>query len=158
MKPMKINFRKHVRRLVELVRKMDWAERVAAFLQILVVLLSAAMTFLSPFRSFAHFFIWFNRVAGERVLGFMLFAGVINMGVVAHQFKKQNQLWYGVVEVIFGAAYGFSTAFSIKPLDQGFGRWATLVGCTYIIARGLNNISEAKARLSTDSSTLPQPL
>ena len=80
---------------------------------------------------------------------FLVAIVVVSMGVFAHWFKRMNQAWYGGVECAFGVIYGISTAFGIRPGEPMFGHWATLVGCIYIIARGLNNISDARGKART---------
>ena len=70
--------------------------------------------------------------------------GICLMGFGAHAFKKHNQFLYGVVEVIFGGSSAFAVALGISSRSATPSQWATLVGCAYVIARGLNNVSDAK--------------
>jgi hypothetical protein len=39
---------------------------------------------------------------------------VILVGIFAHWFKRRNQRWYGIVEVIFGIISAFSVAFAMS--------------------------------------------
>ena len=75
---------------------------------------------------------------------------VVVLGFVTYEFKRLNQRWYGFVEVIFGIVYGFSIAFTMAPDKANLPQWASLVGCAYVISRGMNNMNDAKkARQST---------
>ena len=88
-------------------------------------------------------FKWLVRTFGIHLAQFAIFCGVVAVGAFAHWFKQKNQKWYGVVEVAFGAASAGSVSFRMMP-GPLFAQWATLAGCAYVIARGLNNISQAK--------------
>lgn len=77
---------------------------------------------------------------------------VVGFGIGAHWFRRLNQRWYGMVEVVFGAVSGFTIAFSMIPSRPAPSQWASLVGCAYVVARGLNNMSDAKAKLNTRTS------
>lgn len=76
---------------------------------------------------------------------------VVSAGVLAHFFKRKNQIRYGQVEVIIGALSAFKVAEGINPAEA-FSRWAALVGCSYFIARGLNNWSDGLMRLHGHSN------
>jgi uncharacterized membrane protein HdeD (DUF308 family) len=69
---------------------------------------------------------------------------VIALGVGAHKFKQRKQDWYGMVDVAFGSIGGLSICFTLSPGQTILSQWVGLTGCAYVIARGLNNISEAK--------------
>jgi len=92
-------------------------------------------------------FRWLARIFGIHVAQSAIFLVVIIVGTFAHWFKKKNQKWYGLVEVVFGAASAGSISFRMTPGPPLFTQWATLAGCAYVIARGLNNVSEAKRKL-----------
>ena len=88
------------------------------------------------------------------------FAGLLGVG--AHRFKKLNKALYGVSEVVFAVLYAMNNASRIDPSkpDQEV-VWVSILGSAYIVARGMNNISDAaeerqKKALST-SSALPTP-
>jgi len=74
-------------------------------------------------------------------------AAVIVAGVCAHWFKQKKQKWYGMVEVAFGGVAGWSICFTLAPGQALFSQWAALVGCAYVIARGLNNWAEANEKM-----------
>lgn len=67
-------------------------------------------------------------------------------GIAAHWFKRKNQRWYGRVEVLVGALSGIRICFSLAPHTSMFSQSVALVGCAYVIARGLNNITEANGK------------
>ncbi len=72
-----------------------------------------------------------------------LAAGVVIPGVLAFLFKKKDQFLYGVTETAFGVASGFTLVFSAPPNEIHLTQWASLIGCVYIIARGIGNVNEA---------------
>lgn len=69
---------------------------------------------------------------------------VLAAGYGAHKFKKANKRLYGQVEVVFGIASSFFVA-EQPTLTNTLAKWTAAVGAAYVIARGLNNISEAEA-------------
>ena len=85
---------------------------------------------------------------------------VVAVGFGAHRFKQVNKLWYGRNEVLFGV---ISAVFVVSRIDFGavefkslsLAQFGTLVGCAYVVARGLNNVSEAKAERLSLASTVP---
>jgi len=87
------------------------------------------------------------RVLGAHLSQFIIGLFIATMGFVAHRFKQRNQRWYGMVEVMIGIVSGFSIAFGMVPSHVVLAQWASLIGCSYVIARGLNNVSDAKARV-----------
>lgn len=80
---------------------------------------------------------------------------VLVVGGLAHMFKQRNQLWYGILEVGFAGGCAASIASGMSPHEALFSQWAALGGAAYVVARGLNNISEAKRRYA--SKTPPNP-
>jgi hypothetical protein len=90
-----------------------------------------------------------SRAIGPHLTQFIIGASVVFIGFAAHWFKGKSQRWYGRVEVLFGIASGFSIALNLSADHAWLPQGATLVGCAYVIARGLNNSSEAKAKLTT---------
>lgn len=71
---------------------------------------------------------------------------VLVVGGVAHLFKQKNQFWYGILEVGFAGGCAVSIASGMSPKEALFSQWVALGGTAYVVARGLNNISEAKRR------------
>jgi len=87
----------------------------------------------------------------------MFVAGiVIGAGWSAAIFKRRNQLWYGYVEVFFGVMSAIAivsrTNFAaVEFATLSLAQFGGLVGCIYVVARGLTNIREAKSHLNTPS-------
>jgi hypothetical protein len=75
-------------------------------------------------------------------------AGVVGIGLLAHYFKKKNQYLYGLVEITFGAGSAVSISVGMTPGVVLFSRWAALAACAYVVARGANNVSEARTKES----------
>jgi hypothetical protein len=84
-----------------------------------------------------------NRLIGSHATQILLGILVLCMGIGAHWFKRMNQLWYGMVEIMFGAFSGFCIAYTMYPSTAHLTQWSSLVGCAYVIARGFNNVSDA---------------
>jgi len=70
---------------------------------------------------------------------------IIGAGFIAFGFKKINLLFYGMVEVAFGISSALTLAFSGLPSELHLSQWTSLVGCVYVISRGMSNISDALA-------------
>jgi 4-hydroxybenzoate polyprenyltransferase len=68
---------------------------------------------------------------------------VVLFGFLAYEVKKKKQLWYGRVEICFGIGSAIALSFSVSPGDIHLTQWASLVGCIYVIARGMNNVNDA---------------
>ena len=124
--------------------KMDRNDRASLFFQILFILVCLAGVVISPFGRFSGFFLWLDHIMGRQLSGILAALIVFSFGMLAHRFKQESQYWYGVVEVLFGASYAFSTVLSMKAEEAMFARWATLFGCVYVVARGLNNMRDAR--------------
>jgi hypothetical protein len=81
----------------------------------------------------------------NRPFQLLVIFAVMFSGWILHRFKQWNQYLYGVTETAFGVA-------SIIRVASGIGQqalltqWTIIVGCVYIIARGLNNCHEAKSK------------
>jgi hypothetical protein len=84
-------------------------------------------------------FRWLSQSIGVQSahIGIWLFVCVI--GVAAHTFKLVNKFRYGITEIAFGVISSGVIVFRISPNDSVFSQWAALVGCAYVIARGMNN-------------------
>ena len=99
-------------------------------------------------------FDWLNHIIGLYAAQAVVAVSVVGLGTLAHLFKKKNQLWYGVCEISFAAVSAFQVALSMKPSETVLAQWATLVAAAYVVARGLNNISEfhEKQAIAADTS------
>ena len=77
----------------------------------------------------------------------------IVVGVLAYQFKRRNQKWYGVVEVAVGALSALAVAANISPGKLELAKWSTLAGSAYVIARGLSNYVDANQKKTAVTSS-----
>jgi hypothetical protein len=68
---------------------------------------------------------------------------IIAIGAGAHVFKSRNRLRYGQTEVLFGGASAVKIATGMHPGESLFSQWVALAGAAYVVARGLNNWSDA---------------
>jgi hypothetical protein len=74
---------------------------------------------------------------------------VLPVGYAAHHFKRWNQLLYGIVEVLVGIATAVgATARADFQTAQGL----ALLGAVYVVARGFNNVTEARENSSSITS------
>jgi hypothetical protein len=71
---------------------------------------------------------------------------VIAAGVGAYWFKRQNAYLYGLTEVVFGSSATIAVTFRISPNQSMLAQWITLIGCAYVIARGLSNMASAQTK------------
>ncbi len=81
----------------------------------------------------------------------LIAACVITLGFLAYEFKKKDQLSYGRLEICFGISSAITLSFSILPSEMRLSQWATLVGCVYVIARGVNNVNDGKHKVNVSS-------
>jgi hypothetical protein len=65
---------------------------------------------------------------------------VIAVGRLAHWFKQKNLQWYGRIEVMFASGSAFFIGMNTPPPNFSMTQWAALVGCTFVAARGFNNM------------------
>jgi hypothetical protein len=96
---------------------------------------------LDNFRRFIELLI---RRLGEEVFEVVVVLVVAAIGIGAYFFKKEQQKWYGIVEVIVGITTAGIVATSLRINRFDWGKWATLAGSAYVIARGLGNYREGK--------------
>jgi hypothetical protein len=88
---------------------------------------------------------------GLRPAQLVIASAVVAAGMCAYWFKRLNQRWYGIVEVLFGSISAISIASGLDPGQALFSRWAALAGCAYVVARGLNNYFESeKERIASE--------
>ena len=89
-------------------------------------------------------FVYASKIVGLYGAQAIVALAVIAIGVGAHKLKQKKQRWYGRIEVAFGAAAAVNLCFTLLPGQSLFSQWAALIGCAYIIARGLGNYTDAK--------------
>ncbi len=74
---------------------------------------------------------------------------VVIFGFAAHFWKRANQYTYGIGEIFFGILGAAYVTFTIQSEKLLLSQWAALIGTAYVIARGLNNRSEARAKAAS---------
>lgn len=85
-----------------------------------------------------------TRQLGERSVQILILGSVVAAGFFAHEFKKRDRYLYGGIEVCFGIGTAIVLVFSSSPLELHLSQWSSLVGAAYVIARGRNNVQDAK--------------
>lgn len=85
---------------------------------------------------------------------------VVTVGYGAHWFKQANKLWYGYSEMLFGVLSAVLVVSRINFAAVEFSnltlaQYGTLVGAAYVVARGLNNVSEARRETKPGDSKAP---
>jgi hypothetical protein len=101
---------------------------------------------------------WFlGKHFGRRGAEIVLVLFVCAIGWLAHEFKQRQQGWYGLTEIVFGVASAVNVALGMVPGASAMTQWVALFGCTYIVVRGISNVSEVvrgnKSVIAKDSST-----
>lgn len=77
------------------------------------------------------------------------------LGWGAHWFKRVNQLWYGICEVLFGIAAAFESSKAFAQQGPALAAWIALGGSAYVIERGLNN--RRAAAIAAGVAAKPNP-
>ncbi len=83
-------------------------------------------------------FQWTGRKLGAHIAQTILASVVLATGVGAHWFKRKHKGWYGVTEIIFGSVLAFRVTLAMSIGQAVLSQWTALIGCAYVIARGLN--------------------
>src|ERR1700680_4558093 len=78
---------------------------------------------------------------GVKEAQFVVMGVVVAAGFAAFFFKRRSQLTYGLVELCFGCLSSIRISLSLGTDLHYSSKWAELVGCAYIVARGLSNTS-----------------
>jgi hypothetical protein len=94
------------------------------------------------------------RVMGLKLLQLATGLLVIVIGILAYWFKKENQVAYGVVEVMVAGSAGVVAAKQIAPGASIPPIVAALVAAVYVVSRGIGNFDEGRTkRKATDIAT-----
>lgn len=81
----------------------------------------------------------------------------IAIGVGASIYKLLNKVAYGVVEIIFGSVSAIAISFTIST-DSTLAQLASLVGSSYVIATGMENVFDAcKEQVAENKARKPSP-
>ena len=79
-------------------------------------------------------------------LNLLVAFGVLVFGWVAYEAKKANKFRYGVVEILVATVTAMISASGIDAArPDTFTRVATIIGCIYIVSRGLENMKDYQA-------------
>jgi hypothetical protein len=113
---------------------------------VLSTLLGLGMTFVfaEAQQHGAKLFFYLGRLLGVRGAQVVLIVCVCVTGWFAHEYKRRQQIRYGMLEVLFGVVSAVSVGFSMIPGNSTLTQWVALVGSGYVIARGLNNVSDGR--------------
>ena len=112
---------------------------VSVFAAVIIAFSFAAMIVFSRMYGY-RLYVDSVRVFGTYYTQLLIGIIVITTGLLAHRFKQWNQIWYGAVEVIFGCVSSIAIASSLSPSNRILGPLSSLIGCAYVIARGMNNV------------------
>jgi hypothetical protein len=96
---------------------------------------------------------WLVRIIGPYFSQIAIGSVIALIGWTAYRFKLRSQRWYGIVEAIFGGVSGYAIAFTLAPGKALLPQWASLVGCAYVIARGLNNMRDSRTAVNIRTSS-----
>ena len=77
-----------------------------------------------------------------------IFLGMLTvmLGSIAYAFKKRWQFQYGFTEICFSAWSAWQVAAGLSAHEAFFSHAVALTGSVYISARGVGNMSDAKAK------------
>jgi hypothetical protein len=115
---------------------------VGGFIVSMIALFVIGLTYRYGTKTF-----WFlGKVLGTRGAEIVLVLFVCAIGWLAHRFKQWQQGWYGLTEIVFGVISAINVAFNMIPGSSTLPQWVALFGSTYIIVRGLGNLSEVIRR------------
>jgi hypothetical protein len=84
------------------------------------------------------------------LLNLLVAFGVFAVGWIAYEGKKAHQFRYGVIEILVAMVTAMISASGIdfaKP--DTFTRVATIIGCVYIVSRGLENMAKYDVQKAT---------
>jgi hypothetical protein len=94
-----------------------------------------------------------DAVQGTHSAKIVLTVVVILAGIFAHFLKRLDQYFYGVIEVYFGMVSTVASTIYLSWDKATPVQAMSLIGCAYVIARGLNNIFDAKGKINTRTSS-----
>ncbi|HUA33599.1 MAG TPA: hypothetical protein VMA09_08330 [Candidatus Binataceae bacterium] len=78
---------------------------------------------------------------GEHVAQIAIAVVAVATGAFMHWFKRRNLMLYALIEVAFGVASAFSISQSMNTSSILLTQVAALVGCAFIVSRGLDNLA-----------------
>lgn len=93
----------------------------------------------------AKLFTYLGKFLGIRGAQIVLIVGVCVAGWFAHEYKRRQQIRYGMLEVLFGVVSTVTVGLSMIPGNSTLTQGVALVGSGYVIARGLNNVRDGRS-------------
>lgn len=87
-----------------------------------------------------------GRAFGVRGAEVALVVLLFGVAWLAFEFKRRQQGWYGLCEIGFGITSGATVAATMVPGSSTLPQWMALVGCGYIIVRGMTNVRELREK------------
>jgi hypothetical protein len=100
----------------------------------------------ATFRYGTKTFWYLGQVLGRREAQLILVLLVFIVAGIAYELKQRQQGWYGLTEIAFGLGSATNIAFSMVPGSSTLPQWVGLFACTYIIVRGVSNLTEGVDR------------
>jgi len=90
------------------------------------------------------------------LLNLIVALAVFVVGWIAYEGKRNHQFRYGIVEILVAMVTAMVSASGIdfsKP--DTFTRVATIIGCVYIVSRGLENMDKYEEDQKKKAATQP---
>jgi hypothetical protein len=85
---------------------------------------------------------WIAGVMSWGPLQVVVGLAVLAVGALAYRFKRDHQFLFGLVELPVALATAMISAGGISRSPDSFSRIATIVGCIYVVSRGLENMGK----------------
>ena len=98
-------------------------------------------------------FVYAGRVLGVRGAEILIIVIIFGAAWLAHEYKRKQQIRYGLLEVAFGILAVTNVALGMIPGSSTLSQGVALVASGYIIARGLNNVRDGRAEKLRIEST-----
>jgi hypothetical protein len=92
-------------------------------------------------------FLYLDQVLGRTAAQLTLAFLVLLVAALASVMKQRQQGLYGLTEIVFGAGSAVNIALAMAPGSSTSAHWLGLLGCAYIIASGLSNVTEWQDRI-----------
>jgi hypothetical protein len=114
---------------------------------VLSSVMAVGMTFV--FAEAQHYgprlFSYLGQLLGVRGAQIVLIVCICGAGWFAHEYKRKQQIRYGLLEVLFGVVSTVTVGLSMIPGNSTLTQGVALVGSGYVIARGLNNVRDGRS-------------
>lgn len=81
---------------------------------------------------------------GSHAIQIGIAVATITIGTLAHWLRGKNQTLYGLIEIAFAVASAFVITQGMSTAKGLLAQVTALVGCAYVVARGLGNVAEGR--------------